>query len=102
MKSTSSKTKFEYATGITCTPYTCTYQVNIVFLVTALASILCYVIHVLEIHVAYCMCSRGSLTTSHLLLYPSLWLLLSGLSSQFLPLLSIQPAFIVNSDWQYL
>ena len=48
---------------------------------------------------------RGSLTTSqisHLLLYPSLWLLLSGLSSQFLPLLPIQPAFIINSSWQYL
>ena len=47
---------------------------------------------------------RGSLTSSqisHLLLYPSLWLLLSGLSSQFLPLLPIQPAFIVNSGWQY-
>ena len=47
---------------------------------------------------------RGSLTSSqisHLLLYPSLWLLLSGLSSQFLPLLLIQPAFIVNSGWQY-
>ena len=48
---------------------------------------------------------QGFLTTSqisHLLLYPSLWLLLSGLSSQFLPLLPIQPAFIVNSGWQYL
>ena len=57
---------------------------------------------------SYIVCTytfRGSLTTSqisHLLLYPSLWLVLSGLSSQFLPLLPIQPAFIVNSGWQCL
>ena len=53
----------------------------------------------------HCYIIRGSLHTSqisHLLLYPSLWLLLSGLSSQFLPLLPIQPALVVNSGRQYL
>ena len=32
---------------------------------------------------------RGFLHTSHLLLYPPLWLLVLGLSSQYLPLLTI-------------
>ena len=46
------------------------------------------------------MCIRGSLHTSqisHLLLYPSLWLLVPGLSSQFLPYFPIQPAFEVST-----
>ena len=49
--------------------------------------------------------SRGSPHTSqisYLLLYPSLWLLVPGLSSHFLPLLPLQPAFNVSSGWQYL
>ena len=50
----------------------------------------------MQIHV------RGSLRTSHLLLYPSLWLLIPRLSSQFLPLFPIQPAFNVNSGRQDL
>ena len=48
---------------------------------------------------------RGSLHTSrisHLLLYPSLWLLVPGLSSQFLPLFPIQPAFNVSGGHQDL
>ena len=48
---------------------------------------------------------KGFLHTSqisHLLLYPLLWLLVPGLSSQFLPLFPIQLAFDVSSDRQYL
>ena len=48
---------------------------------------------------------RGSLRTiqiSHLLVYPSLWLLDPGLSSQSLALLSIQSAFNVRGSGQYL
>ena len=43
---------------------------------------------------------KGSLHTSqisHLLLYPSLWLLVPGFSSQFLPVFPIQPSFNVSS-----
>ena len=48
---------------------------------------------------------RGSLHTSqisHLPLYPSLWLLVPGLSSQFLPLFPVQPAFNVSRGRQDL
>ena len=48
---------------------------------------------------------RGSLLTSqisHLLLYPSLWLLFPGLSSQFLPLFPLQPAFKIGIGQYYL
>ena len=51
------------------------------------------------------MAFRGSLHTSqisHLLFYPSLWLLVPGLSSQFLPLFPVQPAFNIISGRQYL
>ena len=51
--------------------------------------------------------ARGFLHTSqikisHLLLYPLFWLLVAGLSSQFLPLFPIQPAFNVSSSHQDL
>ena len=48
---------------------------------------------------------RGSLHTSqnsHLLLYPLLWLLVHGLSSLFLPLFPIQPAFDISTGQKYL
>ena len=58
--------------------------------------------HIHEGHQGIAKCDvhhRGSLHTSqisHLLLYPSLWLLVPGLSSQFLPLYAIQTAFNVR------
>ena len=58
-------------------------------------------VHVPHMHSIY----RGYLHTSqfsYLLLQPSLWLLVSGLSSQFLLSFPIQPAFNVSSGWQYL
>ena len=38
---------------------------------------------------------------SHLLLYPSLWILVPGLSSHFLPLFPFQPAFKISTGQQY-
>ena len=40
-------------------------------------------------------CSQHTRQISHLLLYPSLWLLVPGWSSQFLPLFPLQPGFEV-------
>ena len=48
---------------------------------------------------------RGSLHASpisHLLLYPSLWLLVPGSSSQFLPLFPLQSAFEISTGQYYL
>ena len=59
---------------------------------------------IIILHVLY----KGSPHTSqiiHLLLYPSLWLLVPGLCSQFLPLFPIeciQPAFNDSSGQQFL
>ena len=55
--------------------------------------------------VCICTCSKGSPHTSqisHLIVYPSLWLLVPGLSSQYLSLFPIQVAFDVSSGQQYL
>ena len=49
---------------------------------------------------AYLWDTRGSLHTSqisHLLLFPSLWLLAPGSCSQFLPLFPLQPAFEIST-----
>ena len=46
---------------------------------------------------AWCRGSPHTSQISHLLLYPSLRLLVSGLSSQFLPYFPIQPAFEVST-----
>ena len=45
---------------------------------------------------------RGSLHTSHLLLYPSPWLLVPRLSSQSLLIFPIQPAFNFSRGHQDL
>ena len=45
-----------------------------------------------------CRSSTHTSQISHLLLYPSLWLLDPGLSSQFLPYFPIQPAFEVTTS----
>ena len=59
--------------------------------------------HCIECLVMYNI--RGSLHTgqiSHLLLYPSLWLLVPGSSSQFLPLFHLQLGFEIISVQYYL
>ena len=46
---------------------------------------------------------RGHISQiSHLLLYPLLWLLVPGLSSQFLPLLPLHPPFNISNGQQQL